>query len=50
VLLTLDGVQVFGVAGLAVDSKVRLLWGGGGREPAPLLRDLIYTAERVMER
>jgi len=50
VLLTLSGVQVFGVAGLALDSKVRILWGGRGREPAPLLRDLIYTAERVMER
>ena len=50
VLLTLDGVQVFGVSGLALESKVRLLWGGRGREPAPLLRDLIYTAERVMER
>jgi hypothetical protein len=50
VLLTLSGVQVFGVAGLSLDSKVRILWGGRGREPAPLLRDLIYTAERVMER
>jgi len=49
VLLTLDGVQAVGVAGLDVDSKVRLLWGGRGREPAPLLRDLIYTAEKVME-
>jgi hypothetical protein len=50
VLLTLSGVQVFGVAGLTLDSRVRLLWGGHGHEPAPLLRDLIYTAERVMER
>jgi hypothetical protein len=50
VLLTLSGVQVFGVAGLTLDSKVRLLWGGHSHEPAPLLRDLIYTAERVLER
>ena len=50
VLLTLSGVQVFGVAGLTLDSKVRVLWGGRGREPAPMLRDLIYTVERVMER
>ncbi len=50
VLLTLSGVQVPGVAGLSPDSKVRILWGGHGREPAPLLRDLIYTAQRVMER
>jgi len=48
-LLTLSGIQVFGVAGLALDSKVRVLWGGGGREQAPLLRDLIYTVQRAME-
>ncbi|MGD0666469.1 MAG: hypothetical protein ABSB23_02835 [Bryobacteraceae bacterium] len=50
VLLTLNGVQVFGVAGLTLDSKVRILWGGRGQEPAPRLRDLIYTVQRVMER
>jgi hypothetical protein len=50
VLLTLSGVQVFGVAGLTLDSNVRILWGGHGREPAPLLRDLIYTVQRVTER
>jgi hypothetical protein len=50
VLLTLSGVQVFGVPGLTLDSNVRILWGGRGREPAPLLRDLIYTVQRVTER
>jgi len=50
VLLTLTGVQVFGVAGLTLDSNVRILWGGHGREPAPLLRDLLYTVQRVTER
>jgi hypothetical protein len=29
---------------------VRIMWGGHGREPAPLLRDLIYTVQRVTER
>ena len=50
VLLTLSGVQVFGVAGFTLDSNVRILWGGRGHEPAPLLRDLIYTVQRVTER
>jgi hypothetical protein len=50
VLLTLSGVQVFGVAGLTLDSKVRILWGGRAYEPAPLLRDLIYTLQRSVER
>jgi hypothetical protein len=50
VLLTLSGVQAFGVAGLTLDSNVRIMWGGHGREPAPLLRDLIYTVQRVTER
>jgi hypothetical protein len=50
VLLTLSGVQIFGVQGLTLDSKVRVLWGGQGREPAPRLRDLIYTFQRAMER
>jgi hypothetical protein len=50
VLLTLSGVQVFGVAGLTLDSKVRILWRDRNREPAPRLRDLIYTVQRVMER
>ncbi|MGO9012371.1 MAG: hypothetical protein ACLQPN_19925 [Bryobacteraceae bacterium] len=50
VLLTLNGVQVFGIAGFTLDSKVRILWGGHGQEPAPRLRDLIYTVQRVMER
>jgi len=50
VLLTLSGVQVFGVAGFTLDSNVRILWGGRGLEPAPLLRDLIYTVQRVTER
>jgi hypothetical protein len=50
VLLTLSGVQIFGVQGLTLDSKVRILWGGHGREPAPRLRDLIYTFQRAMER
>jgi hypothetical protein len=49
VLFTLSGVQVFGVDGLTLDSKVRVLWGGRGQEPAPLLRDLIYTVQRSME-
>jgi hypothetical protein len=48
-LLTLSGVQVFGVDGLTLDSKVRVMWGGRGQEPAPLLRDLIYTVQRSME-
>jgi hypothetical protein len=48
-LLTLSGVQVFGVGGLTLDSKVRVLWGGRAQEPAPLLRDLIYTVQRAME-
>jgi hypothetical protein len=50
VLLTLNGVQIFGIQGLTLDSKVRILWGGKGREPAPRLRDLIYTVQRAMER
>jgi hypothetical protein len=49
-LLTLRGVQIVGVHGLNVDSQVRILWGGRGYEPAPRLRDLIYTIQRALER
>jgi hypothetical protein len=50
VLLTLKGVPVLDIAGRSLDSNVRIMWGGHGREPAPLLRDLIYTMQRAMER
>jgi hypothetical protein len=49
-LLTLGGVQIVGVPGLTLDSQIRIHWGGHGYEPAPLLRDLIYTVQRSMER
>jgi len=49
VLLSLNGIQVFSFAGAAVDSNVRILWGRHGQEPAPLLRDLIYTLQRSLE-
>jgi len=50
VLLTLSGVTVPGVNGLAVDSNIRVMWGRHGVEPAPMLRDLIYTLQRTVER
>jgi len=50
VLLTLDGVRARGIGGLALDSNVRVLWDGSGQVPGPLLRDLLYTAERITER
>jgi hypothetical protein len=49
VLVTLNGVAISGVEGLNLDSKVRILWGGHGHEPAPKLRDLIYTLQRSIE-
>jgi len=50
VLLTLNGVTVPGVNGLAVDSNIRVMWGRHGIEPAPMLRDVIYTLQRAVER
>jgi hypothetical protein len=49
VLVVLSGVGAPGVNGLAVDSDVRVHWGGHAVEPAPKLRDLIYAFQRVME-
>jgi hypothetical protein len=49
VLVTLSGVRVPGVNGLAVDADVRVHWGALAGEPAPKLRDVIYAFQRVME-
>ena len=48
VLLTLKGVDMPGVNGL-FDSEIRVRWSRRQDEPAPRLRDLIYTVQRTIE-
>jgi hypothetical protein len=47
VLLRLTGVETAGVNGL-LDSEIRVHWGRRD-DPAPRLRDLIYTVQRAIE-